>query len=158
MNYFDSLRDQTLKTREMTAKLLKGIGAERANEMPPTWKNNARWHAGHLDITPRLLTFGLMKEPLGVSENYRKWFAKGSSPKDWEGAKIPSYSQLCDAVVPCAEEVFEKFRDRIDVSFPQPYTTSVGVVLSNPGEALNFSFAHDGIHLGLLLALRRGLG
>lgn len=157
MTWFDALRDQTLKTREMMVKLLKGIGAERADTMPPTWRNNARWHAGHLVITPRLLTFELTKEPLGVSENYRKWFAKGSSPKDWELDTIPSYAELVESIVPTSETLFEAFRERFDSAFPQSYTTSVGVVLKTPCEALNFILAHDGIHLGLLLALRRGL-
>ncbi|MFH0793648.1 MAG: DinB family protein [bacterium] len=158
MSFFDTLRDQMLKTREMTVNLLKGIGDERADEMPPTWKNNARWHTGHLVITPRLLTFGLMKEELGVPQEYRKWFAKGSSPKDWAGDTIPSYSELIEAIVPTSETLFENFCERFEAPFPESYTTPVGVVLKTPAEALNRSLTHDGIHLGLLLALRRGLG
>jgi hypothetical protein len=45
----------------------------------------------------------------------------------------------------------------MDEPFLEPYTTTVGVVLHSPAEALNFSMTHDGIHLGMLLALKRGL-
>jgi hypothetical protein len=45
----------------------------------------------------------------------------------------------------------------MDEPFLQPYTTSAGVVLHTPAQALNFSLAHDGIHMGLMMALKRGL-
>lgn len=154
----DTLIEQTLGTRQMMVQLLKSIPTEQADTMPPTWHNNARWHAGHLLITPALLTHGLLQEPLGVPEEYRGWFSKGSSPADWgSDAAIPSYADLVDDLVPLSGRLFESVKDRADQQFLQPYTTSVGVVLRTPVDALNFSLMHDGIHLGMLLALKRAL-
>jgi hypothetical protein len=36
-----------------------------------------------------------------------------------------------------------------------PYTTSVGIVLSNIEEALSFNAFHEGIHLGVVLSLKK---
>ena len=154
----DTLIDQTLGVRQMIAKVLKSIPTEQSDVIPPTWKNNARWHAGHLLVTPALLSHGLLREPLGVPEEYKAWFAKDSSPANWTSPEaLPSYADLVDELVPLSGRLFESIRDRADHPYLEPYTTSVGVVLKSPADAMNFSLMHDGIHLGMLLALRRAL-
>lgn len=152
----NTLREQTLAFRKMIVGLLEGMAAN-ADRMPLGWNNNARWHAGHLITTPRLLTLGLMKEDLGMPAEYRTWFAKGSSPAVWPGQPVPSYDDLLAQLRTTADEVFDKLEGRMEAPFAAPYTTSVGVVLTNPREALTFSLGHDGIHLGMLLSLRRAL-
>lgn len=154
----DTLTDQTLGVRQMIVKLLKSIPIEHADIIPPTWHNNARWHAGHLLITPYLVTYGVMKEPIPLPDDYRRWFAKGTGPADWTDAdKVPSFIDLVDDIVPLSGRLFDELRDRIETPFIEPYATSVGIVLKSPADALNFSLAHDGIHLGSLLALKRAL-
>jgi hypothetical protein len=157
MTNYDLVREQTLGLRAMTEKLLREIPAAKADLLPPTWKNSARWHAGHLVVTPQMLTHGVSGEPLGVPAEYRTWFGKGSSPAEWTGQPVPGFDALVGNLVPATEQLFARFQPRWDEPFANPYTTSLGVVLRTPGEALNFSLAHDGIHLGLILALRRAL-
>lgn len=154
----DTLTDQTLGIRQAIVKLLKTITIEYADVIPPTWHNNARWHAGHLLVTPYLLTYGVLKEPLDVPDEYKTWFAKGTSPSQWsDPSALPSYADLVDDIVPLSGRLFDSLRDRAEEPFIEPYATSVGIVLKSPAEALNFSMVHDGIHLGSLLALSRAL-
>lgn len=153
----DTVFDQTIAIRRMIVKTLRSIPKEQADFIAPTWKNNARWHAGHLIVTPRLLTYGKMGLPLGLPENYRKWFVKGSSPDEWGKDLVPSFGDLAESIVPCMEELFGSLRPRLEEAFPKPYTTSTGVILKNAAESLNFSLVHDGIHLGNLMAIRRNL-
>jgi hypothetical protein len=150
------LREQTLGFRRAIAGMLEGEG-RRAGIRPPTWNNNLHWHAGHLITTPRILTYGLMGEPIGVPEEYRKWFAKGSSPADWGDDPVPSFEELAGRLVDVIPPLFDAFEARADEPFPRPYPTSVGVLLRTPAEALSFSLAHDGTHMGMIQALRRGL-
>lgn len=157
MNSTENLIDQTLGVRQAVVKLLKSVPLEQADTIPPTWHNSARWHAGHLIVTPPLITHGVAKEPLGIPEEFRTWFAKGTSPAGWGQDTVPSYQDLCDDIVPSIGRLFESLRNRMDQPFLEPYTTSVGVVLHTPAEAMNFSMFHDGIHLGMLTALKRGL-
>ena len=158
MTTIETLLDQTLAVRQTIVKVLRSIPVEQADTIPPTWHNNARWHAGHLLITPCLLSHGLLKEPLTVPEEYRTWFAKETSPASWaDSAAVPAYGDLVDEIVPLAGRLIESFRDRMNSDYIEPYTTSVGIVLKNPAEAFQMSLMHDGIHLGMLLALRRAL-
>ncbi len=153
---YATLKDQTVTLRGTLIRLLESE-ADKADRIPNGWKNNLRWHAGHMVVTPRLLTFGLMGEPLGVPDEYRKWFGKGSSPFEWGDATIPSFEQLVTEIKERTEPLFDTFESRQDEAFPKPYETSAGVTLTTPAEALNFSLAHDGIHIGLILALKRAL-
>lgn len=152
-----SLIDQTLATRQTIVKVLKSIPHEFTSVVPPTWSNNAHWHAGHLIVTPYLLTYGVMKEPLLLEDNYKDLFAKGTGPASWEEHTVPTYEDLVDNIVSSSGKLFESLRDRWEIPYVEPYTTSVGIILKSPVEALQFSLMHDGIHLGMLLALRRAL-
>jgi uncharacterized damage-inducible protein DinB len=152
---YDTIIYQTLFIRGGVTKLLTDLTPAQSDATPPSWNNNARWHAGHLVLTPRLLTRALRGEPLGVDEAWRKWFAKGTSPAGWGQDPVPTLAELLPRITAGSEELFEEFRDRLDEPYATPYTTSSGAVLKPPGEALNFSLAHDGIHLGMLYALKR---
>jgi hypothetical protein len=150
------LRDMTHTMRKTIANTLLEEEA-RADVVPPGWNNNLRWHAGHLALVPRSLTRGLAGRPLGVSEDAYRWFRKGSSPKEWGDAPIPPLAELTRDLVEVVPEIFDEFEGREAEPYDRPYVTSAGVPLRNPGEALAFSFAHDGIHLGWIIALKRAL-
>jgi len=154
---YDVMIETTRLHRIAIADILRSMKG-REDTIPPGWNNNARWHAGHLVLTPHLLTLGRLGEPLVVPSEYRTWFAKGTSPADWKGASIPDFEDLVDQIVPSALKLMEDLRTRLEAPYPDPYTTTVGAKLSCPLEALTLSATHDGIHLGLLLALRRNLG
>ena len=129
----------------------------RAGTIPPTWRNHLHWHAGHLVTAPHLLTLGLAGEPLGIPDEYRKWFAKGTSPAEWNDDPVPEFERLLPELEACIPRLYEEFTGREDVPYARPYQTSVGVTLHTPAEAFAFLVGHDGIHLGLILALKRGL-
>lgn len=156
MTSLDAVKDQTLKLRAMIARLV-AEDKHRADVIPAGWNNNLRWHVGHLITTPHLLTQALMGEPLTMPAEYRALFAKGTSPAGWQGQEVPPLDTLLGQMTACSEAIFEAFAARADEPFPQPYTTSVGVVLATPAQSLLFSQAHDGIHLGMVMALRRAL-
>lgn len=157
MSTLATIRTQTMAFRK-AIRALSAPYRDQADVMPATWRNNLRWHLGHLVVTPRLLTVGLFQEPLGVADNYKRWFAKGTSPADWGADTVPSFDRLLEEVEDLSAALFEELDGRADAPFPAPYTTSVGVELASPLEALSFSLAHDGIHIGMIFALRRALG
>jgi hypothetical protein len=150
------LRDMSHTMRGSIAKTLLE-DEERADVVPPGWKNNLRWHAGHLALVPRSLTRGLAGKPLGVSDEMVRWFRKGSSPAEWGSVPVPSLAELARDLVDVIPELFDEFEGREGEPYERPYLTSAGVALASPADALTFSFAHDGIHFGWIIALKRSL-
>lgn len=153
---YETLLSQTKIARAKIAGLAKAHAA-KADVVPPGWNNNVRWHVGHLVTTPHRLTSLMLGEPMGIPDSYNAWFAKGTSPKDWGGAAVPSLEQLAAEMDSEIEKVFAAMKPRWNEPFPKEYETSVGIVLRTPGDGLTMSYLHDGIHLGLLLALARAL-
>jgi len=153
---WNELRDLTLGYRRAIAKLVLE-DAERADVVPPLWRNNLRWHVGHLAVTPRGLTRGLLGRPIGVEEENRNWFGKGSSPAEWGERELPTIEALVEDMLAIIPTLFDELEKEANAPFPTPYPTSVGVTLRTPSEALAFSLGHDGLHLGLIMALKRSL-
>jgi hypothetical protein len=153
---WNTLRDQTLAYRRSIAELLKQE-VDRADIRPPTWNNTLHWHAGHLVLTPHTLTYAMLNEPLPLPESYRGWFAKGTGPTGWGNDAVPDFEMLVGQIVAVVPPIFENLQSRAEEPFPAPYATSVGIVLRTPAQALNFSMAHDAMHLGMIQALRRAL-
>ncbi|MDX2174837.1 MAG: hypothetical protein SF028_00040 [Candidatus Sumerlaeia bacterium] len=132
--------------------------SEAAEEIPPGWSNNIRWHIGHLATTPHRLTTLLLDGTMAIPPLYSTLFAKGTSPRDWVGLQVPSLETLCRELVDGQRSLYQHLDGRWDESFPVEYTTSVGIILQTPREGLAMSYMHDGIHLGLMMALKRALG
>jgi hypothetical protein len=151
------IREATLKFRHTALNIFKSL-EDKADVVPSGWKNNLRWHLGHLILTPHLLTYGLLKEDLVVPATWRPLFAKDTSPLNWTtGETVPSYEQLLSEFIPRTEALFESMAPRVLEPYPTPYTTTPGVVLESPLHSLNFSQIHDGLHVGMIFALRRAL-
>jgi hypothetical protein len=151
-----SLKETSLSCRQAIAGLLRGE-SERADIIPPTWNNNLHWHAGHLVTTPHLLTYGVLGEPIRIPTDYRKWFAKGTSPAAWGDDPVPPFESLVAQLVDVVPTIFEELETRADERFARAYTTSLGIELRTPAESLLFSMIHDGIHIGMIQTLKRGL-
>ncbi len=157
MQQLEMIQECTIKFRQTALNLFKAE-AKNAAIVPPGWKNNMHWHLGHLIITPYLLTHGLLQEDLGELARYRDLFGKDSTPLNWRAEdNVPPYDALLEELMPRTEALFQNLEGKINQPFAAAYTTSPGVVLSTPLHALNFSQTHDGIHAGLLFALRRAL-
>lgn len=150
------LEEMTLTFRQRIAAAVLDQ-ADRADFIPPGWNNNLRWHVGHLAYVPRALTRGLSGEPIGIPEERYALFKKGSGPHDWDSAPVPTLQELVDDMLGVVPELFGEFEDRRNLRYATAYRTSAGVELGSPAESLTFSLAHDGIHLGLIIALRRAI-
>ena len=155
ISYAD-LTSQTLAVRTKMAGFARA-NAAHADRIPAGWNNNLRWHIGHLVVTPQRLTYGVMGEAVRVPEAYNGWFMKGTGPRDWGNAPVPPLEQLIEEMTAESEKLFADMEPRLRLPYKQPYETSVGIVLHNPADSLLMSYMHDGIHLGMLLALGRAL-
>ncbi len=154
---FDTIIYQTLFIRQGAVRLLSGLTAEQGDAMPPTWSNNARWHAGHLVLTPACSPARCAASRWDWTRTTASGLPRGPRRRDWGADPVPRLEELLPRITAGSEELFTEFRDKLDEPYSTPYTTSTGATLKTPGEALNFSLAHDAIHLGMLLVLRRQL-
>ena len=140
------------KSRLLMIKLIGNLTIEQLNKIPEGAHNNIAWNLAHLVVTQQLLCYRLSGLTCLVSEEMIAHFQKGTAP-----------------TYPLTAVAFEEIKKKF-LEFPgllkqdyargvfQTYTeynTSVGICLRNIEEAVRFNNYHEGIHLGVLLQLRK---
>lgn len=147
---FDLLR----QTRTHFLRLLEGHSLATLNLVPVGYNNNLVWNYGHVVVTQQLLVYGPTGQAFHVEESLVEKYRRGSKPDGKaNSAEVERLRELglstldaleADYVTGC----FSRF---------EPYTTGFGVHLANVEDALRFLPAHECLHLGYAMALKRML-
>jgi len=140
------------KARALFLKIIDGLTLEQVNAIPKGHRNSIAWNLAHLVVTQQLLCYKLSGLPCAVPEDMIQRFQKGTVPSKAISQQNFEDIKSLFVALPLALEkdleagVFKNYT---------PYTTSVGIVLSNIEEALSFNAFHEGIHLGVVLSLKK---
>jgi len=127
---------------------------EQLTKIPQGFNNNIWWNIAHVVVTHQLLLYGLGKKPLMVNDTLVANYRKGTYPQGIPTeAEIQEMEELLLTTVEKAENdytegYFEEFGE---------YTTSLGITLSSFEDALAFDTFHEGLHLGVILSLKKGV-
>lgn len=152
MQTIDTLRE----IRGFVLRLTDDLSDEQLSTVPPGASNNALWNLGHLAVTQQLLHYALSDLPMYLSDEVVAGFRKGSSPADWAGGPPAAIGEIREWLIELPERLaedhaagrFETFRE---------YPTSTGITLHDLDQALAFNNFHEGIHVGILLRLKKQL-
>ena len=140
------------KARALFLKIIDGLTLEQVNAIPKGHRNSIAWNLAHLVVTQQLLCYKLSGLPCAVPEDMIQRFQKGTVPSKAISQQNFEAIKSLFVALPLALEkdleagVFKNYT---------PYTTSVGIVLSNIEEAISFNAFHEGIHLGVVLSLKK---
>ena len=148
MNPIDLLR----ATRKNTLNLCANLSEEQLNFIPEGFNNNLIWNAGHVIATMELLTYGLAGHHTPSHREFINRYRKGTKPEEIVGTTdiAAIIGRLSTSV-----EQLEKDLHGKDFSEFKEYQTSYGVVLHTIEDALVFNNAHEAMHIGSMLALRK---
>ena len=125
------------------------------NKAPKGFNNNIIWNIGHIVVTEQLLVYKLSGLPLMVSDTLVEAYKKGTKPqRDVDQDEVNEITALLFSTIKKTEE---DYNNNAFKNFT-PYTVSTtGNTLNTIDEALQFVLFHEGIHLGYVLALLRGI-
>ncbi len=139
-------------TRKMALNLLNELTPDQLYFIPKGFKNNIIWNIGHILITEQMLTYGLSGLELPVDKKFVELYGKGSIPT----AEISS--EAIDAIksdlISASKQTEVDYKNGVFKAFNQ-YPTSTGIVLTNIDDAIQFNTLHEGIHLGIILAIKK---
>ena len=145
---FDILR----KSRELVLKRIEGLSHEQLHKIPEGFNNNIVWNVAHLVVTQQLLHYKLSGlqclVPDELIENYRK----GTSPS--EEMNEEDFEEVKELLVGLPDTLEEDYKEGIFKEYTE-YPTSTGFVLSSIDNAIAFNNLHEGIHLGIIMALTK---
>ncbi|MEL6611122.1 MAG: DinB family protein [Bacteroidota bacterium] len=144
------------ETRSFVLRIAGSFTDAELRTIPDGWNNHALWHLAHLAVTQQLLHYGLSGLPLLVDDDLVARCRKGTSPRDWPVGWEPDEEHVRTLLADLPQRLAEDHAAGRFVGFKR-YPTSTGITLDSFETALHFNNLHEGIHIGLLLALRRAV-
>ena len=148
----DKLFETAVFARKALLQILESLSEEQMVKIPETHRNSVFWNVAHLMVTQQLLTYRLSGHPLCIDEAFVERYGKGSEATE----------EVSDEDIEFVKENIVKLSERTQQDYEKglfgnykPYMTSTGIELSSVEEALKFSAFHDGIHLGVILSLKK---
>ena len=142
------------QTRANVLALTRDLTPAQWLAVPTGRANHILWNVGHLAVTLELLTYGRCGLDLPAAGSLLEAYRKGSGPDDGQGeADIEPACTLLEAGV---DRVEADYRAGVFGSFER-YETSFGVPLTDIETALQFNNVHEGLHLGVIMALKKAV-
>lgn len=139
-------------TRKLVGSLLEELTPEQLYTIPKGFNNNIIWNIAHILITEQMLTYGLSGINLLVDAKFVKMYGKGSIPSTKVSKK--EIEEIKTQLLPAFKQTEINYKKGIFTTFKQ-YPTSTGIVLQNIEDALQFNVLHEGIHIGIILSLKK---
>ncbi|MFC0610870.1 DinB family protein [Scopulibacillus daqui] len=130
--------------RAATAGLLESIPESDWDVIPKGFRNNIRWNAGHILTIQDLFANGLRSMTQNLPGNYLAYFAKDTSPADWN-EQPPSKEELIKFLKDQPGWIREVCKGKLDQKLDKPFKGFETI-----GELLTFSVYHEGLHDGVI--------
>lgn len=142
----------TRTSRKIVSQFLDNYSLEQLNKIPEGFKNNLIWNIAHIVVTQQLLAYKFSGLPMMVSDELVQKYMKGTKPElDASQDEVDEIKSLLSKTVDQTEEDYDNgiFKNY------QEYPTSTGFVLKNVEDAMAFNNFHEGLHIGILMSLRK---
>ncbi|WP_435261329.1 DinB family protein [Tenacibaculum sp. nBUS_03] len=148
----DSQFEVLKKSRELVLNLTNGLTIEQLHKIPEGFNNNIAWNVAHLVVTQQLLLYKLSGLQCLVSDELIDNYRKGTKPT--ETFTEEEFEEVKELLLGLPDTLKEDFSAGIFSDYTE-YKTSTGFVLDSFKTALAFNNMHEGIHLGVIMAIRK---
>ena len=144
----------TRTSRKIVLQFLENHTLDQLNKIPDGYKNNLIWNIAHVVVTQQLLVYKYSGLPMMVSDELVQNYMKGSKPEH-----IATQSEVYEIKSLLSKTINQTevdFNNKIFKNF-QEYPTSTGFVIKNVEDAMVFNNFHEGLHIGIMMGLRKFL-
>ncbi|WP_088324406.1 DinB family protein [Polaribacter tangerinus] len=147
---FDILRT----SRNLILKELENLSLEQIHVIPSGFKNNIAWNVAHIVVTQQLLHYKLSDLNCLCPDDLIEQHKKGTLPT--KTFTQEEFDEVKELLLGLPDTLEEDFNAGIFENFTS-YPTSTGFVLDSIKTAINFNNFHEGIHYGIIRAIKKFL-
>ncbi len=141
-------------TRLNFLNLIAELSIDELNKIPSNFNNNVGWHLGHLVVARQLLCYQFSGVETGLTDEMIIKYKKGSRPES--SISLEEVNLLKELFISLDAKLEEDYKQGLFQNYSE-YTTSYGVKISNIDDSIAFNIAHEGLHLGYVMALKRAV-
>ena len=144
--------ETTIKSRNMILEMLQNYTLEQLNKIPAGFNNNLNWNIGHIIVAQQLLVYKLSGLPMVITDEMVGRYKNGSRPErdvieaELDEIKILLFDTINKTITDYNNGIFKTYNE---------YTTSIGFSLKNAEEAIVYNNFHEGLHLGIMMTIRK---
>ena len=142
----------TRTSRKILAQILKSYTLDQLNKIPEGYNNNLIWNIAHVIVVQQMLVYKLSGLPMMISDEMVEQYKKGTKPEH-----IATQAEV-DKIQIALEETINQteidLENKIFINY-QEYPTSAGIVLKSAEEAMAFNDFHEGLHIGIIMSIRK---
>ena len=142
----------TRTSRKMLSQFLKGYNLSQLNTIPEGHKNNLIWNIAHIVVVQQMLVYNLSGLPMKISDKLVQKYKKGTKPE--QDATQDEVDEIYNLLMETIDQTEVDMNNNSFVNY-QEYPTSTGLVLKNVKDAMSFNSFHEGIHLGVILSIKK---
>lgn len=129
--------------------VLETITEEKAEIVPEGFKNNIRWHMGHIFLDQYLWIEALTKEKSEVPKQFNNWFGFGTSPANFS-TETPTFHELKELLKIQPSKIKDSYGNRLEEEFPQ-----IEMGMFTIEHVLIRTIFHEGMHLQAILDIKK---
>jgi len=141
-------------SRGLYQNFLDNYSLDQLNIIPAGMSNNLIWNIGHVIVSQQKLVYALSGLPMHISDSLFEKYQNGSRPDGkTTQTEVDEIKKLLSEMV---EKTKSDFEAGVFKEF-HPYQTKTGFHLGTWKEAMEFNNYHEGIHLGIMLQIKKFL-
>lgn len=140
--------------RVLYLKFLEGYSLEQLNKIPQGLSNNLIWNIGHVLVSQQGLLYRLSGLPINVSAELNDKYKNGSRPDG--NASQAEVDLIKELWLSSVEQIKADYDAGAFVNYNE-YQTQTGFHLANFKDAIAFNNYHHGLHLGIMMQIRKFL-
>ena len=144
--------DILIKSRALVLKEIDGLSLAQLHKIPEGFKNNILWNVAHLVATQQILHYKLSGLSCLIPDDFIEDYKKGTFPT--KEVTEEEFEEVKEWLIALPETLIEDFEAGIFENYTE-YPTSTGVVLDTITTAIAFNNFHEGIHYGIIRALKK---
>lgn len=144
----------TRTSRNILSQFLDKYTLEQLNTIPEGFSNNLIWNIAHVVVTQQLLVYKFSGLPMMVSDEMVEKYKKGTKPEQ-EVSQV-EVDEIKSLLLDTIEKTEEDYGNGIFKNY-QEYPTSTGFVLTSAEGAMTFNSFHEGLHIGIIMSIRKFL-
>lgn len=138
--------------RKLIAPFLEDFSLEQLNTIPTGFSNTLFWNIAHVVVTQQLLVYKLSGLHMLISDELVDKYKKGSKPE--HAATQEEVDQIKALIFDLVDQTQADYGSGVFTQFTE-YPTSSGFVLKNVKHAMAYNNFHEGLHLGIMMSMKK---
>lgn len=139
-------------SRNIYLNFLENYTLEQLNKIPEGFSNNLIWNIGHIIVSQQGLIYRLSGLPINISDEINEKYKNGSRPGG--NTNQEEVNEIKHLLISLAKQTKTDYETGKFQNYTE-YQTKTGFHLGNFKEAMEFNNYHEGIHMGIMMQIRK---